>query len=110
MTWLYLMKNKSEVFSHFLTLTNLVETHYNKRIKILRTDNGTEFINYFFSNFTNSKGIIHQISCVYTPQKNDISKRKNRHLLEMTRTLLFKNNVPKIFLVGSRTYRNLLDK
>jgi transposase InsO family protein len=68
---------------------NLVETQYNKRIKILRTDNGTEFINQKFSNFTNSNGIIHQTSCVYTPQQNGIFERKNHHLLEMTRILLF---------------------
>jgi transposase InsO family protein len=92
-----LIKNKSKVFSHFLTFTNLVETQYNKKIKILRTDNGTEFINQSFSNFTNSKGITHQTSCVYTPQQNGISERKNHHLVEMTRALLFQNNVPKFF-------------
>jgi transposase InsO family protein len=101
-TWLYLMKNKSEVFSHFLTFTNLVEIQYNKKIKILRTDNGTKFINQSFSNFTNSKGIIHQTSCVYTPQQNGVSERKNHHLLEMTRALLFQNNVPNFF--GSKSY------
>jgi hypothetical protein len=34
---------------------------------------------------------------VYTPQQNSIFERKNHHLLEMTRTLLFQNNVSKIF-------------
>jgi GAG-pre-integrase domain len=46
--WIYLMKNKSEVFDHFLTFINLVETQYNKKVKNLRIDNGTEFINKFF--------------------------------------------------------------
>jgi transposase InsO family protein len=96
-TWLYLMKNKNEVFSHFQNFANLIETQYNTKIKILRTDNGTEFINQKFSNFTKSRGIIHQTSCVYTPQQNGVFERKNRHLLEMTRTLLFQNNAPKIF-------------
>jgi hypothetical protein len=30
-TWLYLMKNKSEVFTHFQTFVNFVETQYNKK-------------------------------------------------------------------------------
>jgi IS30 family transposase len=84
-------------FSHFQTFSNLVETQFNKKIKILRTDNGTEFINQNFSNYLKQKGILHQTFCVYTPQQNRISERKNRHLLEVTRTLLFQNNVPKIF-------------
>jgi hypothetical protein len=41
MTWLYLMKNKSEIFTHFQNFTNLVETQYNTKIKIIRTDNET---------------------------------------------------------------------
>jgi Integrase core domain/GAG-pre-integrase domain len=67
MAWLYLMKSKSKVFSHFQNFANLIETQYNTKIKILCTDNGTKFINQIFSNFTKSRGIIHQISCVYTP-------------------------------------------
>jgi hypothetical protein len=43
------------------------------------------------------KGIIHQTTCVYTPQQNGISERKNHHLLEMTRALIFQTNVPKIY-------------
>jgi hypothetical protein len=35
-TWLYLMKNKSEIFSHFQTFSNLVETQFNKtKLKLL---------------------------------------------------------------------------
>jgi hypothetical protein len=41
--------------------------------------------------------MIHQITCVYTPQQNGVSERKNRHLFEMTRTILFQNNISKIF-------------
>jgi transposase InsO family protein len=90
------MKNKTKVFAHFQIFISLVKNQYNKK-KILRTDNGTKFINQNFTNFTNSNGIIHQTLCVYTPQQNGVSERKNHHLLEMTRTLLFQNNVPKTF-------------
>jgi transposase InsO family protein len=96
-TWLYLMKNKSEVFSHFQEFYNFVENQFNAKIKIFRTDNGTEFVNQNFSNFFKQKGILHQTTCVYTPEQNGVSERKNRHLLEMTRVLLFQNNVPKRF-------------
>jgi hypothetical protein len=40
-------------------------------------------------------GIVHQNTCVSTPEHNDVVERKNRHILEMTRCLIFAMNVPK---------------
>jgi len=34
-----------------------------------------------------SHGILHQTSCACTPQQNGVVERKNRHLVETTRTL-----------------------
>ena len=42
-------------------------------------------------------GILHETSCVDTSSQNRVAKRKNRHLLEIARTLLFQMNVPKHF-------------
>ena len=41
--------------------------------------------------------MIHQSSCVITPQQNGISERKNHHLLEVARSLLFTAKLPKHF-------------
>ncbi|RVW51219.1 Retrovirus-related Pol polyprotein from transposon TNT 1-94 [Vitis vinifera] len=38
-------------------------------------------------------GILHQSSCAHTPQQNGAAERKNRHLVETTRTLLLHSNV-----------------
>ena len=43
--------------------------------------------------------ILHQTSCVDIPSHNWLAERKNRHLLETVRTLLFHMNVPKHFWV-----------
>ena len=42
-------------------------------------------------------GILHKTSCVDTPSHNGVAKRKNRHLLETARALLFQMQVPKHF-------------
>ena len=42
-------------------------------------------------------GILHQTSYVDTRSENGVAKRKNRHLLETVRTLLFQMNVHKHF-------------
>ena len=49
-----------------------------------------------FQSFMLQNGILHQTSCVDTPQ-NGVVERKNRHLLETARTLLFQMHVPKHF-------------
>ena len=41
------------------------------------------------------KGIVHHSSCNDTPQQNGVAKRKNRHLLEIDRALLFSTKTPK---------------
>ena len=45
--------------------------------------------------------ILHQTSCVDTPSQNRVVKRKNRHLLETVRALLFQMNAPKHFWVDA---------
>ncbi|KAL5827801.1 hypothetical protein ACOSQ3_019652 [Xanthoceras sorbifolium] len=75
----------------------MIKTQFNTQIQILQSDNGKEFFNSFLSNYLSNEGIIHQSTCVDTPQQNGIAGRKNRHLLEDARSLMFSSNVPKHF-------------
>ena len=45
------------------------------------------------------KGIVSQYSCPYTPQQNGVAERKNRHLLDVTRTLLIESSIPSKYRV-----------
>jgi hypothetical protein len=92
--WVYLMKQKSDVSEIFERFYKMVETQFQTKIQILRSDNGTEYLNSCLGPFLTEKGIVHQTSCTNTPQQNGVAERKNRHLLEVTRTLLFSYNVP----------------
>lgn len=55
---------------------------------MLRSDNGTEYVNSRFKSYFTDFGIIHQTTCPYTPEQNGLSERKNRHIIETTRALL----------------------
>ncbi|CAH9111005.1 unnamed protein product, partial [Cuscuta europaea] len=65
--------------------------------KVLRGDNAQEYLSVTFRSFMLQHAIIHQSSCVDTPPQNGVAERKNRHLLETARALLFQMNVPKQF-------------
>ncbi|CAJ2666297.1 unnamed protein product [Trifolium pratense] len=93
-TWIYLMKVKSEASTHIKSFYAMVKTQFNCNIKCIRTDNETEFL---LKDFYNENEIIHQCSCVATPQQNDIVERKHQHILGTARALLFQSHLPKIF-------------
>ena len=66
-----------------------------QKISILRTDNGTEYFNNCLGMFLTEKGIQHQSTCRDTPQQNGITERKNCHLLEVARAIMFSMHVSK---------------
>ncbi|KAK3025395.1 hypothetical protein RJ639_044650 [Escallonia herrerae] len=97
MTWIYFMKNRSEVFAHFSAFCAEIKTQFNVHVHILRSDNAKEHMSGSFQNYMNQHGILHQSSCTDTPAQNGVAERKNRHLLETARALLFQMKVPKPF-------------
>ncbi|XP_043697023.1 uncharacterized protein LOC122647766 [Telopea speciosissima] len=46
-------------------------------------------------------GMVHQSSCFDTPQQIGVADRKNRHLMEVTQSMLFEMKVPKNFWVDA---------
>ena len=56
-TWIYFLKKKSEVFDRFKEFKALVENQIEKKIKVLRTDNGGEFYSKEFEEFYKKCGI-----------------------------------------------------
>ena len=76
------MKSKYDVRSLNVSFHTMVLTQFNVKIKQIRTDNALEFnIPDFFA----SNGIVHQHSCIYTPQQNSFVERKHQHLLSIAR-------------------------
>nr|GEZ45426.1 ribonuclease H-like domain-containing protein [Tanacetum cinerariifolium] len=64
------------------------ENQLSLKVKVIRSDNGTEFKNSDLNQFCGMKGIKREYSIPRTPQQNGIAERKNRTLIEAARTML----------------------
>ncbi|GFS34572.1 hypothetical protein Acr_00g0034750 [Actinidia rufa] len=96
-TWVYLMRHKSEVFSHFTHFLQMIKTQYNTVVRNIRSYNGREYITNEFRAELNKCGILQQLTCPYTPEQNGVAERKNRHIMSVVRCLLRGMGVPKYF-------------
>ncbi|KAF8783371.1 Retrovirus-related Pol polyprotein like [Argiope bruennichi] len=65
-----------------------VEKQTGRSIKVLRSDNGTEYINNEMMKYLELKGIQHQKSIPYTPEQMGVAERNNRTLVERARSML----------------------
>ena len=95
--WVYFMREKSEVFTHFKSFKALVEKETGLHIKCLRSDGGGEYFSNEFSDFLQENGIKRQFTCRYTPQQNGVAERKNRHIAEVARALMAERNLPHYY-------------
>ena len=98
MCWVYFLKHKSEVFDVFVKFYNMILTQFHAKPKILRSDNGGEYISVAMKQFFLDHGLVHQTSCPDTPKINGVAERKNRTLLEVARALMFETHIPVRFL------------
>ncbi|GJR25253.1 putative ribonuclease H-like domain-containing protein [Tanacetum coccineum] len=96
-TWVLFLAAKDEtsgILKSFITeIKNLVD----KKVKIIRCDNGTEFKNKVMSEFCEKKGIKREFSIARTPQQNGVAERRNRTLIEAARTMLADSKLPTTF-------------
>ncbi|GJT59530.1 retrotransposon protein, putative, ty1-copia subclass [Tanacetum coccineum] len=95
--YVYLMKQKHEVFETFKVFQNEVENQLGKKIKAIRSDRGGEYLSHEFVNHMKSCGIVSQHTPPYTPQHNKVSERRNQTLLDMVRSMMNLTNLPKSF-------------
>jgi hypothetical protein len=93
------MKQKGEMFQHFLNLKTMVEKEKEKgvNIKCLRFDEGGEYFSNEFSEYLKEHGIHNKYACSYSPHQNGIVERKNMHITKITRAMLNEKNLPNYY-------------
>ena len=93
-TWVYFMTSKDQVFEKFKIFLHASERLSSKKLKILSSDNGGEYVSKLFLSYCSNAGITKQYSQPYTPQHNGIAERRNRSLLDIVRSILSNSLLP----------------
>nr|GEV23580.1 putative ribonuclease H-like domain-containing protein [Tanacetum cinerariifolium] len=93
-SWVFFLATKDETSTILKTFITGIENQISHKVKIIKSDNGTEFKNHDFNQFCGMKRIKREFSVARTPQQNGIAKRKNRTLIEATRTMLANSLLP----------------
>ncbi len=90
-SWTIFMKVKNGTFEKFKNFKSMIEDGENK-IKMLRTDQGGEFLSNLVNSFCEQNGIRKQLVIVETPHQNGLAKWKNRAILEQARNMAIKSD------------------
>ncbi|GJZ54451.1 putative ribonuclease H-like domain-containing protein [Tanacetum coccineum] len=96
-SWVFFLATKDETSGIIQNFIRQIENQLNHRVKIIRSDNGTEFKNRDMLEFCRNKGIKQEYSNARTPQQNGVAERMNRTLIEAARTMLADSLLPTTF-------------
>ena len=91
----YFLRHKSDIFQFFKTFKAFVEIQTGNKIKVLRTDNGKEYISKDFTDFLLAAGIVYEFSSAYIHEQNGRAKRDVRTLVKSAQTMLVNKSVNK---------------
>ncbi|GKE76123.1 putative ribonuclease H-like domain-containing protein [Tanacetum coccineum] len=87
-SWVFYLATKDETSRILKTFKTEIENQLDHKVKVIRCDNGIEFKNSVMNQFCERKGIKREFSIARTPQQNGAAERRNRTLIEATRTML----------------------
>nr|GEW86277.1 hypothetical protein [Tanacetum cinerariifolium] len=93
-TWVFFLATKDKTSPILKTFITGLENQLSLKVKVIRSDNGTEFKNNDLNQFYGMKGIKREFSVPRTPQQNGIAERKNRTLIKAARTMLADSLLP----------------
>ncbi|GJR21018.1 putative ribonuclease H-like domain-containing protein [Tanacetum coccineum] len=96
-SWVFFLDTKEETSGILKTFITGIENQINRKVKIIRCDNGTEFKNNDINQFCGMKWIKREFSVARTPQQNRVANRKNKTLIEAARTMLADSFLPTTF-------------
>ena len=96
-TWTRFLRSKADTAKELVIFFKMIQTKLNQVICSIRSDRGTEFENLTLDKFCMENGMSHNFSARRTPQQNGVVERKNRTLVNISRTMIIESNLPQNF-------------
>ncbi|GKB19617.1 retrovirus-related pol polyprotein from transposon TNT 1-94, partial [Tanacetum coccineum] len=92
--WVKFLRSKDETLEFVINFLKQIQVGLNKKVRYIRTDNGTEFVNQVMSEYYEGVGVFHQKSVLRTPQQNGVVERRNHTLVEAVCTMMIFSKAP----------------
>ncbi|GJS21150.1 putative ribonuclease H-like domain-containing protein [Tanacetum coccineum] len=96
-TWVFFLTTNDETSEILKNFIKEIENLVDKKVKIIKSDNGTEFKNKVMDDFCREKGIKMEYSVARTRQQNGMAEKRNKTLIKATRTMLADSKLPTTF-------------
>ncbi|GJV92797.1 retrovirus-related pol polyprotein from transposon TNT 1-94 [Tanacetum coccineum] len=87
-TWVKCLRSKDEAPDFIIKFLKMIQLRLKALVRRIRTNNGTEFVNQNLREYYEKVGISHETFVARSPQQNGVVERRNRTLIEATRTML----------------------
>ncbi|WVZ49078.1 LOW QUALITY PROTEIN: hypothetical protein U9M48_000459 [Paspalum notatum var. saurae] len=106
----YFLKHKYDAFDAFKAWKVMVEKQTERKVKVLRTDNGMEFCSHEFNLFCRKEGIVRHHTIPHTPQQNGVAERMNRTIVSKARCMLSNASMGRQWAEAANTACHLINR
>ena len=95
--WVIFIRSRDEVPDKLIKLIKNITNKFDCKVKVLHSDQGTEFVNKKLISFCEEEGISREYSAQYTPEQNGVAERSNGLIQEGLRTMLLYSRLGKSY-------------
>jgi len=86
----------------------LVKNQAGWKVKVLRSNNGGEYISKEFKDYLASKGIKHQLSISRRQEQNEVAERMNQTLIKRARSIRLQADMSEGFWANAMNHASYL--
>jgi transposase InsO family protein len=95
--WVVVLDSKGEAANAIRHMQAAAEAECGRKLRVLHTDNGSEFTMTEFASYCVDEDVQHHYSAPYNSQQNDGVEQRNQTVVEIARALLKQRGISTVF-------------